>query len=35
MGVVCIKVMVKENGGDESAEGVMYMMKSRKPRTEP
>jgi len=27
--------MVKGKGGDESAEGVVYMMKSRGPRTEP
>jgi len=35
LGVVCINVMVKGKGGDESAEGVVYMMKSRGPRTEP
>jgi len=35
LGVVCIKVTVKGNGGDESAEGVVYMMKSRGPRTKP
>jgi len=27
--------MVKEKGKDESAEGVVYMTKSRGPRTEP
>ena len=35
LGVVCIKVMVEGKGGDESDEGVVYMMKSRGPRTEP
>jgi len=28
-------VVVQEKGGDESTEGVVYMMKSRGPRTEP
>jgi len=27
--------MVEGKGGDESAEGVVYMMKGRGPRTEP
>jgi len=27
--------MVEGKGGDESAEGVVYMMESRGPRTEP
>jgi len=35
MGVVSIKVTVKGKGGNESAEGVVYMIKSRGPRTEP
>ena len=35
MYVVSAKVMVEGKGGDESAEGVEYMMKSRGPRTEP
>jgi len=35
LGVVSIKVMVKGKGGDESAEGVVYMRKSKGPRTEP
>jgi len=35
LGVVCIKMLVQGKGGDESTEGVMYMMKSRGPRTEP
>jgi len=35
LGVVFIKVVVEGNGRDESAEGVVYMMKSRAPRTEP
>ena len=32
MGVVCIKVVAEGRGGDESTEGVVYMMKSRGPR---
>jgi len=28
-------MMVKEKGGDESTERVVYMIKSRGPRTEP
>ena len=35
LGVVCIKVMVKGKGGDESAKGVVCMIKSRGLRTEP
>jgi len=36
LGVVCIKVVAEGRGGDESTErGIMYMMKSRGPRTEP
>jgi len=35
LGVVCIKVMIKGKGRDESAERVVYMIKSRGPRTEP
>ena len=36
MGVVCTKVVVQRKGGDESIlRGVVYMMKSRGPRTEP
>jgi len=35
LGVVSIKVMVKGKGGDESAEDVVYMRKSRGPRTDP
>jgi len=35
LSVVCIKVVVQGKGGDESDEGVVYMMKSRGPRTEP
>jgi len=33
--VISVKVVVQGMGADESTEGVVYMMKSRKPRTEP
>jgi len=35
LGIVCIKVVVEGRGGCESTEGVVYMMKSRGPRTKP
>jgi len=35
LGVVCTKVVIQGKGGDESTEGVLYMMKSRGLRTEP
>jgi len=33
--VICIKVVVERKGRDESAEGVVSMMKSKGPRAEP
>jgi len=35
LSVICIKVVVERKGRDKSAEGVVYMMKSKGPRTEP
>jgi len=33
--IVCIKMVVQGKGEDESTEGIVDMMKSRRPRTEP
>jgi len=35
LGVVCKKAVVHGKGGDEITEGVVYLMKSRGPRTKP
>jgi len=34
LSIICVKVVVYRKRGDESAEGVVYMTKSRGPRTE-
>ena len=34
LSVICVKVVVKGKGRDQSTERVVYMMKSRGPRTE-
>jgi len=35
LSVICIKVVVARKGRDESAEGVVYTMKSKGLKTEP